>query len=196
MFLVNFRPDICFVVSMVSSYLVEPHWIDAKNSLRYLRGTISHGLRYTAENMKTAWLFEWWLGRQCGGSLEHFSVLVLFGLCFDIMDELEAEVGCYKYHRDWIHNYEYDLVWSCLVVETLQSVHMMNTTVILCDNQRWDSIIEESCIQWLLQQIDIRYYLIWDMVSRWGRRFHRTEMMYRLLHFVRVPGKDQICDFP
>jgi len=27
MFLVNFRPDICFAVSMVSSYLVEPHWI-------------------------------------------------------------------------------------------------------------------------------------------------------------------------
>ena len=52
MFLVNFRPDICFAVSMVSSYLVEPHWIGAKNLLRYLQGTISHGLRYTAENMK------------------------------------------------------------------------------------------------------------------------------------------------
>jgi len=52
MFLVNFRLDICFAVSMVSSYLVEPHWIGAKNLLRYLRGTISHGLRYTARNMK------------------------------------------------------------------------------------------------------------------------------------------------
>ena len=26
-------------------------------------------------------------------------------------------------------------------------VHMMNTTVIICDNQRWDSIIEESHIR-------------------------------------------------
>lgn len=52
MFLMNFRPDICFAVSMVSSYLVEPHWIGAKNLLRCLRGTISHGLRYTAGNMK------------------------------------------------------------------------------------------------------------------------------------------------
>ena len=25
-------------------------------------------------------------------------------------------------------------------------VHMMNTTIILCENQRWDSIIEESRI--------------------------------------------------
>ena len=30
-------------------------------------------------------------------------------------------------------------------------VHMMNTTVILYDNQRGDSIIEESHIRWLLQ---------------------------------------------
>ena len=29
MFLVNLRPNICFVVSIVSSYLVELHWIGA-----------------------------------------------------------------------------------------------------------------------------------------------------------------------
>ena len=38
MFLVNFHPELCFVVRMVRSYLVEPHWIGAKNLLRYLRG--------------------------------------------------------------------------------------------------------------------------------------------------------------
>jgi len=52
MFLVNFHSDICFAVNMVSSYLVEPHWIGAKNLLRYLWGTIFHGLRYAAINMK------------------------------------------------------------------------------------------------------------------------------------------------
>jgi len=40
MFLVNLHPNICFAVSIMSSYLVEPHWIDAKNLLRYLRGTM------------------------------------------------------------------------------------------------------------------------------------------------------------
>eukprot|EP00253_Pinus_taeda_P026255 PITA_26255 len=52
MFLVNLRPNICFAVSIVSSYLVEPHWIDAKNLLRYLLGTINNGFRYTTRNMK------------------------------------------------------------------------------------------------------------------------------------------------
>eukprot|EP00253_Pinus_taeda_P032102 PITA_32102 len=39
-FLVNLHLNICFAVSIVRSYLVEPHWIDAKNLLRYLRGTM------------------------------------------------------------------------------------------------------------------------------------------------------------
>jgi len=52
MFLVNFHPNICFAVSIVSSYLVEPHWIDARNLLRCLQDTISHGLRYIAGDVR------------------------------------------------------------------------------------------------------------------------------------------------
>eukprot|EP00253_Pinus_taeda_P035244 PITA_35244 len=51
MFLVNTRPDICFAVNTLSQQMVELHhfhWVGAKNLLRYLRGTINHGLRYTA----------------------------------------------------------------------------------------------------------------------------------------------------
>ena len=39
MFLVNSRPDVCFVVNNLSKHMVEPHhihWIGAKNLLRYL----------------------------------------------------------------------------------------------------------------------------------------------------------------
>jgi hypothetical protein len=83
MFLVNFHPDICFAVSIVSSYLVEPHWIGSKNPLRYLRGTISHGLRYTAGNMKmhdysnVDWagsVEDHWSTSQCWFSLDFASI--------------------------------------------------------------------------------------------------------------------------
>jgi len=52
MFLVKSCLDICCAVSMLSAFMVEPHWIGTKNHLRYLQGTISHGLRYTSGNVK------------------------------------------------------------------------------------------------------------------------------------------------
>eukprot|EP00253_Pinus_taeda_P001733 PITA_01733 len=54
MFLVNPRLDICFAVKL-SQHMVEPHhthWIGAKNLLRYLRGTITHELRYTVRDVR------------------------------------------------------------------------------------------------------------------------------------------------
>eukprot|EP00253_Pinus_taeda_P002393 PITA_02393 len=55
MLLVNSRPDICFAVNTLSQHMVEPHhihWIGTKNLLRYLRGTITYGLRYTVGDVR------------------------------------------------------------------------------------------------------------------------------------------------
>jgi hypothetical protein len=49
MYLVNTRPDICFVVNTLSQFMVEPrrvHWVEAKHVLKYLRGTVDFGLDY------------------------------------------------------------------------------------------------------------------------------------------------------
>jgi hypothetical protein len=49
MYLVNTRPNICFVVNTLSQFMVEPrrvHWVAAKHVLRYLRGTVEYGLSY------------------------------------------------------------------------------------------------------------------------------------------------------
>ena len=54
-FLVNSCPDICFAVNTLSQHMVEPHrihCIGAKNLLIFLRGTITYGLRYNAEDMR------------------------------------------------------------------------------------------------------------------------------------------------
>ena len=55
MFLVNSRPNICSVVNTLSQHMVEPHhshWIGAKNLLKYLRGAITHGWRYTTGDVR------------------------------------------------------------------------------------------------------------------------------------------------
>jgi hypothetical protein len=51
MYLVNTRPDICYAMNVLSQFMNQPrqtHWIAAKHVLRYLRGTVGYGLRYTS----------------------------------------------------------------------------------------------------------------------------------------------------
>jgi hypothetical protein len=56
MYLVNTRPDICYVVNVLSQFMIQSrqtHWIAAKHVLRYLRGTFGYGLRYAFDvNMR------------------------------------------------------------------------------------------------------------------------------------------------
>jgi hypothetical protein len=51
MYLVNTKPDICYVVNVLSQFMSQPrqtHWIATKHVLRYLRGTVGYGLRYAS----------------------------------------------------------------------------------------------------------------------------------------------------
>jgi hypothetical protein len=53
MYLTNTKPDICFAVNTLSLYLVEPrrvHLVAAKHVMRYLKGTLDHGLCYTGDH--------------------------------------------------------------------------------------------------------------------------------------------------
>ena len=55
MYLVNTRPNICFVVNILRQFQLEPrhdHWIATKHILRYLRGTIYHRLKYDSKEVK------------------------------------------------------------------------------------------------------------------------------------------------
>jgi hypothetical protein len=48
-YLVNTKPDICFVVNTLSQFMVEPrrvHWVATKHVLKYLCGMVNYGLDY------------------------------------------------------------------------------------------------------------------------------------------------------
>jgi hypothetical protein len=53
MYLMNTKPDICFVVNTLSQYLVDQrhvHLVAAKHVMRYLKGTLDYGLCYTIDH--------------------------------------------------------------------------------------------------------------------------------------------------
>jgi hypothetical protein len=50
MYMIHTRLDICYAMIAMSQFMTElrqRHWVVAKHILRYLRGSISYGLRYT-----------------------------------------------------------------------------------------------------------------------------------------------------
>ena len=49
-YLTTTRPDISYFVSVLSQFMVKPHeshWNAAKAVLRYLKGTLDYGIKYT-----------------------------------------------------------------------------------------------------------------------------------------------------
>lgn len=101
-FLLNSHLDICFAFNTFSQYMVEPHhihWISPKNLLRYLWGTITHGLRYTTINVRLhVYSYVDW----AGNVVDHkstFGCCFFFGFCFNILDEQEAEISCLEHRR-------------------------------------------------------------------------------------------------
>jgi hypothetical protein len=51
MYMIHTFPDICYVVIAMSQFMTEPRqrlWVETKHIFRYLRGTITYGLRYTS----------------------------------------------------------------------------------------------------------------------------------------------------
>ena len=66
MYLINTKPDICYVVNALSQFMVEPkqlHMSAAEHILRYLRGTIEYGLLYKKCKIGTSWFYRLRLGR-------------------------------------------------------------------------------------------------------------------------------------
>ena len=53
MYLTNTWSDICFVVNILSQYLVKPQWVHliaSKHVISYLKGTIDFGLYYVRDH--------------------------------------------------------------------------------------------------------------------------------------------------
>eukprot|EP00253_Pinus_taeda_P001910 PITA_01910 len=153
----------------LSQHMVEPHhshWIGAKNLLRYLRGTITHGLRYTARDVRLHGYtdIDW-----AGSVVDRKST---FGCCFSLgsasiswMSNKKKSVALSTTEAEYIAA----SMASCEAVR-LQKLFSelfgftLDTTVILCDNQSGIRLSENPVFHDRPKHIDIRYHYIRDMV--------------------------------
>eukprot|EP00253_Pinus_taeda_P010598 PITA_10598 len=140
MFLVNSHLDICFVVNTLSQHMVEPHhthWIGAKNLLRYLRGTITYGLRYIIGDVR---LHGYSNSDWVGSVVDRKST---YGCCFALgsasiswisRNQKPMDLSTTEAEYIAVSMASCEAVWLRKLFSELFRF-TLDTTVILCDNQ-------------------------------------------------------------
>jgi len=198
MFLVNSNSDMCFAVSMLSSYMVQPHWIGAKNLLKYLRGTISHGLRCTVGNAK---LHDYSDAHRASSVEDPKSTS---GCWFSLGSTLISQMSRKKKtvvlstaEAEYItmSMASYEVVWLWKFFHEMFG-HVLDTIVIFCDNQRGIRLLRNPMFYDRSQHIDIKYDFIWDMGQQGTGRFLRTGTDVQVTNIQMKPlGKVKFVTF-
>jgi hypothetical protein len=147
----------------------QTHWIVAKHVLRYLRGTIGHGLRYTSS-------IDMRLQGYTDSDWERSAVdrKSTSGCCFTlgsamvswcsrkqtyvVLSTAEAEyiaLSVAVHEAVWLHKILADLFG-----------HVLDSTIIHCDNQSCVKLSENPVFHDKSKHIEIKYHYIQDMVQR------------------------------
>jgi hypothetical protein len=91
MYLMNTRPNICFVVNTLSRYMVYPkhvHLIAVKHVIRYLKVTVDYAIKYVADNEISLLGYsnsDW--ASNVANRKSTLRMLLHFGIRYDFMDQ-------------------------------------------------------------------------------------------------------------
>jgi hypothetical protein len=170
MYLVNTRPDICFVVKTLIQFMVEPrrvHWVAAKHVLRYLCGTVDYGLDYQRGDgvHLVGYTDSDWAG--CVSDRKNTS-----GCCFGLGSAVVSWFSRKQKSVDLSsEEVEYmaasqascEALWLRKMLVGLFGVQL-RPTVIYCDNQSCIKLSENPVFHDRSKHIEIRYHFIRDYV--------------------------------
>ena len=149
--------------------MVEPrhiHLIGAKNLLRYLRGTINHGLRYTVGSLRLQGYTDVdWAGSVVDRKSTSGCCFTLGSTLISWMSKKQKSVALSTAEAQYIaaNMTCCEAVWLRKLFSELFR-HVLDTIVILCDNQSGIRLSKNPMFHNRSMHIDIRYHFIRDMV--------------------------------
>jgi hypothetical protein len=168
MYLVNTRPDICFVVNTLSQYMVEPrsvHMVGEKHVLRYIVGTVDYGrgdgvslVGYTNSD---------WAGcvadrkSTSGCCLSLGSGLV----CWFSRKQKSVALSSAEVEYMAASQANCEAIWLRKMLVDLFGQEMP-PTVIHCDNQSCIKLSKNPVFHDRSKHIEIKYHFIRDWVQR------------------------------
>jgi hypothetical protein len=164
MYLVNTQPDICFSLNTLSQFQVEPkqeHWIVAKHILRYLRGTMTYGLRYASNTDVQLHGFtdSDWAGSADDRNNTSSMCFSLGSIIISWASRKQKSVALSTTEAEYIAACDActEVVWLRKLVSGLFD-RVLDSIVIYCDNQSCVKLSENLIFHDRSKHIEIKYY--------------------------------------
>lgn len=171
-YLVNTRSNICYIVNILSQFMVEletTHWAMTKHILRYVRGTINFGLRYTkGDDIELSGFTNAdWAGSSVG---RESTVRYCFGIGSGMTSwgsEKQKFVALSSAKAEYMEASKATCE-AILLRKLLVNLFTkrMEATKIFCDNQSCIKLFENPMFHDHSKHIDIRCHFIMDCVQR------------------------------
>jgi hypothetical protein len=172
MYLMNTRPDICFVVNTLSQYLVEPrrvHLVAAKHVMRYLKGTLDFGLCYNGDHdfRLIGYTDSDWAGSVSDRKSTSGCCFSLGSAMTSWQSRKQSSIALSTTEAEYIVacSASCEAIWLQKLLTGLFDLEM-EAIVILCDNQSCIKMTENPVFHDKSKHIEIRYHYIRDMVQR------------------------------
>jgi histone deacetylase 1/2 len=184
------RPDIAFSVNKVCQFMANPlesHWKAVKRILRYLKGTISHGLLLSSSTTgppfslraysDADWATDHDDRRSTSGSCIYFGPnLVSWG---SKKQALVARSSTEAEYRS-MANTTVDLLWIQSLLHELQIP--FHTPTLLCDNLSAVSLSHNPVLHSKTKHLELDIHFVQEKV------------ISKQLNVLHVPGTDQLAD--
>ena len=162
MFLMNTCSDVCCAVNTLSQHIVDHniHWVGAKKLLRYLWSTIDHGLRYTAGSLRLrVYADDDWASSVVDHKSTSRCCFTLGSASISWMSRKQKSVALSTAEAEYIAASMVccEAVWLRKLFSKLFG-HVLDTTVIFCDNQSGIRLYENPVFHDRSKYIHIQAY--------------------------------------
>jgi hypothetical protein len=188
MYLVHTRPDICYAVNALSQFMCEPkhiHMVAVKHILRYVRGTIAYGLRYTSSGgvMLHGFTDSDWMGSVVDRKSTSGYCFSLGSAMISWSSRKQGSVAQSTAEAEYIAASAAgrEAVWLRKLLSDLFRSEL-EPTVIHCDNQSCIKLTENPVFHDRSKHIEMRYHYIRDMIQK------------KVLSLQYVPTAEQTAD--
>lgn len=176
------RPDLAHAVNTLSMFLKNPgmnHWHAGKHCLRYLRGTVDLGLKYTGYSTNntgintekdiniTAYCDADWAGSIDSRKSTSGMVVLIGGNVVSWTSKKQTSVSLSSCESELMSlvNTATEVMWLINLLTELK-VKTKPPTIIYCDNQSTINYASEMKSYNRLKHIDLRYHFIKDELEK------------------------------